>query len=406
MIRCSATTILNRFKTFVVLRLHELCRSLRRAGILQRTSTSSASFATNPNSLQFVAQIVTVWPRLSILIPIMRYFLLLFHWSYISVSRTVCSPECKNNCFGAGPEHPNSLQFVAQIVTVWPRLSILIPIMRYFLLLFHWSYISVSRTVCSPECKNNCFGAGPEHPNSLQFVAQIVTVWPRLSILIPIMRYFLLLFHWSYISVSRTVCSPECKNNCFGAGPEHCCYQECMGGCHGPGNRECWVRAGFLFSFDSINTYLRLTSFFRSVKTRIAEVLPHGPLARYVKLCVAHAPGMPGTFSPPPTSKEPSSWRSRHASWHVRHARAVMHVGIANLRSWRKHSQYSRRFRNPQCYAAGKRPIGDTDLFTSHKQSYSRWWLWNCSQKSRKCVSKCCLQTDGHFRSTLMRSLL
>ena len=33
-------------------------------------------------------------------------------------------------------------------------------------------------------------------------------------------------------------------------------------------------------------------------------MLVHGPLTRYVKLCVAHAPGMPGTFSPPPTSKE------------------------------------------------------------------------------------------------------
>ena len=30
----------------------------------------------------------------------------------------------------------------------------------------------------------------------------------------------------------------------------------------------------------------------------------HGPLTRYVKLWVAHAPGMPGTFFPPPTSKE------------------------------------------------------------------------------------------------------
>ena len=29
----------------------------------------------------------------------------------------------------------------------------------------------------------------------------------------------------------------------------------------------------------------------------------NGPLARYVKLWVAHAPGMPETFSPPPTSK-------------------------------------------------------------------------------------------------------
>ena len=33
----------------------------------------------------------------------------------------------------------------------------------------------------------------------------------------------------------------------------------------------------------------------------------HGPLTRYVKLWVAHAPGMPGTFSPPPTTKETAS---------------------------------------------------------------------------------------------------
>ena len=51
----------------------------------------------------------------------------------------------------------------------------------------------------------------------------------------------------------------------------------------------------------------------------------HGPLARYVNLRVAHALGMPGTFSPPPRVK----W-SRHASRHVRHAHAVMHAGIAN----------------------------------------------------------------------------
>ena len=39
----------------------------------------------------------------------------------------------------------------------------------------------------------------------------------------------------------------------------------------------------------------------------------HGPLARYVNLRVAHAPGMPGTLSPPP-----------------RDARAMMQPGIAN----------------------------------------------------------------------------
>ena len=33
----------------------------------------------------------------------------------------------------------------------------------------------------------------------------------------------------------------------------------------------------------------------------------HGPLTRYAKLRVEHAPGMPGTFSPSPTSEETAS---------------------------------------------------------------------------------------------------
>ena len=56
----------------------------------------------------------------------------------------------------------------------------------------------------------------------------------------------------------------------------------------------------------------------------------HKPIARYVKLWAAHALGIPGTFSPPPTSKETVIKRSRHASRHMRHAGAVMHVGIDN----------------------------------------------------------------------------
>ena len=47
-------------------------------------------------------------------------------------------------------------------------------------------------------------------------------------------------------------------------------------------------------------------NFNRRVAKRPLE-LGHGPLARYVKLRVAHAPGMPGTFSPPPTSKKTAS---------------------------------------------------------------------------------------------------
>ena len=74
------------------------------------------------------------------------------------------------------------------------------------------------------------------------------------------------------------------------------------------------------------------------------KLLSHGPLTRYVKLRVAHAPGILGM-------------RSHHASRHVRDARAVMHAGIANPQ-WRgKHSQHSLHMRNQQFYVSDKRPI-------------------------------------------------
>ena len=41
------------------------------------------------------------------------------------------------------------------------------------------------------------------------------------------------------------------------------------------------------------------------------------PLTRYATLRVVYAPGIPGTLSPPPTSKETAICRSRHASRHV-----------------------------------------------------------------------------------------
>ena len=59
----------------------------------------------------------------------------------------------------------------------------------------------------------------------------------------------------------------------------------------------------------------------------------------------------------------------RRGSWHasrcVRHARVMMHVGIANPR-WREHrSQHPRRMRNLQVYVSGKRPMR------------TGWWKWH-----------------------------
>ena len=84
----------------------------------------------------------------------------------------------------------------------------------------------------------------------------------------------------------------------------------------------------------------------------------HGPLARYATLRVAHAPGMPGTFSLPPWASDPD----------MHHGTCLTHVPWCmpgSLTSgflwgqWRgKRSQHSRRMRNPQFYIYGKRPIG------------------------------------------------
>ena len=83
----------------------------------------------------------------------------------------------------------------------------------------------------------------------------------------------------------------------------------------------------------------------------------HGPLARYVKLRVAHAPGMPGWFSPTPRVGDPD----------MHHGTCVTHVPWCmpgSLTSsfpwsiwWGKRSRHCQRMRNPQFYVSGKRPI-------------------------------------------------
>ena len=85
--------------------------------------------------------------------------------------------------------------------------------------------------------------------------------------------------------------------------------------------------------------------------------LTHGPLTRYIKLWVAHAPGMPGTFSPPPRVSNPD----------MHHGTCVTHVpwcmpgsltsGLVWCR-WRgKRSRHSRRMPHPQFYISGKRSM-------------------------------------------------
>ena len=90
----------------------------------------------------------------------------------------------------------------------------------------------------------------------------------------------------------------------------------------------------------------------------------HGPLSRYVKLRVPHAPGMQGTFLPAPTPRVTDSYWSFHASRHVPDARAVMHVGITNPRWQGKRSRHSRSMRNPRFTYLVRGP-----------------WVWNCGME-------------------------
>ena len=83
----------------------------------------------------------------------------------------------------------------------------------------------------------------------------------------------------------------------------------------------------------------------------------HGPLTRYAKLLFAHAPGTPGTFSPPVRVSDPDMHHSTcftHVPWYMPGSL----TGDFLWRRWRgKLSRHSRRMRNTQFYVSGKRPI-------------------------------------------------
>ena len=83
----------------------------------------------------------------------------------------------------------------------------------------------------------------------------------------------------------------------------------------------------------------------------------YGPLARYVKLRFAHAPKMPGTFSPPLRVSDPDMHHGTcvtHVPWCMP---GSLNIGCLWSRWQDKRSRHSRRMRNPQFYVYGKRSI-------------------------------------------------
>ena len=105
----------------------------------------------------------------------------------------------------------------------------------------------------------------------------------------------------------------------------------------------------------------------------------HGSLTRYKKLQVAHASGMPGTFSPPP-------WVSNSD---MHHGTCVAHVPwcmpgslTSGFRQswWRgKRSRHSRRMRKPQFYVSGKRPMA---LKSRSRNTFKLLLMWKTNRYS------------------------
>ena len=89
----------------------------------------------------------------------------------------------------------------------------------------------------------------------------------------------------------------------------------------------------------------------------IEYYLSHGPLTRYVTLRVAHAPGMPGTFSPPTRVSDPDM----HHSTCVTHVSWCMPGSLTSVFIWSrwrgKRSRHSRRMHDPQFCLSRKRPM-------------------------------------------------
>ena len=112
----------------------------------------------------------------------------------------------------------------------------------------------------------------------------------------------------------------------------------------------------------------------------------HGPLTRYVKLRVAHAPEMAGTFSPQQTSKETASYPGKHRGTCITHVPWCISGSLTRGGGENVTDIFSWRMRNPQFYVSGKRPAAEClahwpPLFVSKGVSES-------VTKNTKCVIK------------------
>ena len=113
----------------------------------------------------------------------------------------------------------------------------------------------------------------------------------------------------------------------------------------------------WLFTMELLVRSVRSGSVMEGVLLIFSCRYLHGHLARYAKFRVAHAPGMPGTFSPSPRISDPDMRHGTcgtHVPWCVS---GSLTSGLLWSLWWGKRSWHSQRMRNPQFYISAKWPI-------------------------------------------------
>ena len=121
-----------------------------------------------------------------------------------------------------------------------------------------------------------------------------------------------------------------------------------------------------LMKSEWVGEWLCLIAFFSDIEIHVN----HGPLARNVKLWVAHARVLPGTFSPRLWVSDPD----------MHHGTCVTHVpwcmpgslssGFPWRRWWGKLSRHSRRMCNPQFMHLVRGPCNNNLHMTSVGKNY------------------------------------
>lgn len=74
----------------------------------------------------------------------------------------------------------------------------------------------------------------------------------------------LIYFVYVRVSVTKTVCAPQCHGHCFGTNPNECCHTECAGGCIGPKDTDCFVSTSTISIMLSLHCSRSVTSIVRN----------------------------------------------------------------------------------------------------------------------------------------------